>query len=47
MLVYVEELQGKRYVLDKSGPRSMLTLEKQWSASPTPYPLQIVVSITN
>jgi hypothetical protein len=43
ILVYVEELQGKKYVIDKSGPRVMATLEKQWSASPTPYPLQLLV----
>lgn len=43
ILVYVEELQGKRYILDKSGHRSIMILEKQWSASPTPFPLQVVV----
>lgn len=45
VLVYVEELQGKRYVCDKSGPRGIMSLEKQWSASSTPYPLQTIVSL--
>lgn len=44
ILVYVEELQGKRYVYDKTGPSGVMTMEKQWSASPTPHPLQTIVS---
>lgn len=39
-LVYVQELQGRRYV---SGPKGVLTLKKQWSPSSTTYPLQTMV----
>ena len=43
VLVYVKELQGKRYIMDRTGPRGLMTLAKQWSQSLTPHPLRTLV----
>lgn len=42
VLVYVQELQGKKYQLDSKG---RMCLHKQWSMSLTTHPLQTLVSV--
>ena len=47
VLVYAKELQGKRLILDKTGPQGVMILSKQWSRSLTAHPLKILVIIHN
>ena len=42
VVVEVQELIGRQYVLNKHGPRGSLTVIKQWSHSTTYHPLQTV-----
>ena len=43
LLVYVQELQGRQYLLNRSGPKGSVSLVKQWSPFITSYPLQTIV----
>ena len=43
VVVYAQELQGRQYVLDRSGPKGSLMLIKQYSYSTTSHPLQTIV----
>ena len=44
VVVEVQELIGRQYVLNKHGPRGSLTVIKQWSHSSTYHPLQTIVT---
>ena len=47
VVVEVQKLIGRQYVLNKHGPRGSLTVIKQWSHSSTYYPLQTIVRVEN
>ena len=43
VIVYAQQLQGRRYILDHSGTKGSLRLLKQWSHSTSSHPLQTIV----
>ena len=45
VVVEVQKLIGRQYVLNKHGPRGSLTVIKQWSNFSTYHPLQTIVRV--